>query len=108
MGGDADVQWNALLGEYRSRILFAELPADFDGDWHENPAPQWIICLSGRWWVETMDFFRTEMGPGDVMFGRDQGSHKGRGHRSGVVGSEPARLMIVQLDHVPDRVADAD
>ena len=70
----------------------------------ENPAPQWIVPLSGRWWVEAMDGTRVEMGPGDVSFGEDQGciatADGRRGHRSGTIGDEPAVLMTVQL-HAP-------
>ena len=52
MGGDADPQWNNRLMEGAVQILFAELPAGWTGEWHENPAPQWIVPLSGAWWVE--------------------------------------------------------
>ncbi|NNU16181.1 cupin domain-containing protein [Parvularcula sp. ZS-1/3] len=102
MGGDAAEQWNNVLGSYDAKILFAELPVGFDGDWHENPEPQWIIPLSGTWWVETMDGDRVEMGPGEVSFGNDQDTNDEKGHKSGVVGDEPCRMMIVQLDKVPE------
>jgi hypothetical protein len=107
MGGSSGEQWNDVLGSFEGRVIFAELPAGFDGDWHENPEPQWIVPLSGRWWVETMDGTRVEMGPGEVSLGGDQGSAGGKGHRSGVVGDEPCRMMIVQLGRVPDEVAGA-
>ncbi len=76
------------------------------GDWHENPAPQWIVVLSGRWWIESMDGTRIEQGPGEFSFGEDQGckEHNGKkGHRSGTVGGEPAVLMTVQLHVDPSR-----
>jgi hypothetical protein len=64
--------------------------------------PQWIVPLSGRWFVETMDGTRVEMGPGEASFGNDQNSTadaQGRkGHRSGTVGAQPAVLMIIQLE----------
>ncbi len=97
MGGDADPQWNNRLMEDAVQILFSELPQGWTGEWHENPAPQWIVPLSGAWWVETMDGQRVEMGPGDLSFGADQGTTDGRGHRSGTVGDAPCRMMIVQL-----------
>lgn len=100
MGGAAP-QWNTVLEEKPSRAMFSVLPAGWTGDWHENPAPQWIVPLSGRWFVETMDGARVEMGAGEVSFGGDQGctvDAQGRkGHRSGTVGDEPAVLMIVQM-----------
>ena len=101
MGGAAP-QWNASLKEQPARAMFSVLPAGWIGDWHENPSPQWIVPLSGRWFVETMDGNRVEMGAGEVSFGGDQGcvaDAQGRkGHRSGTVGDEPAVLMIVQMD----------
>ena len=80
------------------------LPVGWRGDWHENPAPQWILPISGRWWVQSMDGMRVEMGPGDLSLGEDQGcitdAHGRNGHRSGTIGTKPAVLMTVQL-HVP-------
>lgn len=36
-------------------------------DWHENPVRQWIVPLSGRWFVETMDHLRVEMKAGNFL-----------------------------------------
>ena len=102
MGGDVAPQWNNRLMNDKSKIVFAELPVDWVGEWHENPQPQWIIPLSGTWFVETMDGMRVEMGVGEVSFGGDQNTKPDQdgkqGHLSGTVGDKPARLMIVQLD----------
>lgn len=101
MGGDAEEQWNDHLFTSEAKILFTVLPVGWTGSWHENPKPQWIVPLSGSWYVETMDGIRVEMGPGDVSFGADQNTkpdaqgHKG--HLSGTIGEQPAVLMIVQL-----------
>ena len=88
--------------------FFTILPAGWKGDWHENPKPQWIVPLIGRWFVETMDGQRVEMGPGEVSLGEDQHTQPfdGRqGHRSGTIGDEPAVLMIVQLQEPWDDAA---
>jgi hypothetical protein len=102
MGGKAASQWNDHLLSGENSLLFCILPVGWKGDWHENPKPQWILVLSGRWFVESMDGIRVEMGPGDVAFGGDQNAKpdaQGRvGHRSGTVGNEACALMIVQLD----------
>lgn len=102
MSGNAAPQWNNRLLESHSKIIFAELPVNWVGEWHENPQPQWIIPLSGVWFVETMDGKRVEMAAGEVSFGGDQNTKadaEGRtGHLSGTVGNEPAKLMIVQLE----------
>ena len=37
-----------------SKVLFLELVPSQDSGWHEDPAPQWIVPLSGRWFVETI------------------------------------------------------
>ena len=102
--GGADPQWNDQQARSEATVVFTVQPVGWVGEWHENPAPQWIVPLSGHWFVESMDGTRVEMGPGELAFGEDQncttdkeGKH---GHRSGVVGDKPARLMTVQL-HVP-------
>jgi len=104
MGGAAP-QWNAEQKQTPRKTLFSVLPAGWIGDWHENPAPQWIVPLSGRWFVETMDGTRVEMGAGEISFGGDQGciadAQGHEGHRSGTVGGEPAVLMLVQMDGAP-------
>ena len=95
-------QWQNDLGTGRVTINVSVLPVGWIGDWHENPKPQWIIPLSGRWFVETMDGQRVEMGPGEISFGEDQGctaDARGRKvHLSGTVGNEPAVLVLVQLE----------
>lgn len=72
--------------------------------WHENPARQWIVPLSGTWGVESVDDQRVEFGPGEISSGEDQHclteADDRTGHRSGTVGDEPVHLMIVQM-HVP-------
>ncbi|MEL6445905.1 MAG: cupin domain-containing protein [Bacteroidota bacterium] len=94
-------QFNNWLMQSAAQILFTMHPVGWVGEWHENPEPQWIVPLRGRWFVETMDGQRVEMGPGEVSFGADQNTvaneHGHRGHRSGTVGDEPCYLMVVQL-----------
>lgn len=98
-------QWQDQVASGEAVVLITVQPVGWTGTWHENPKPQWIIPLSGRWFVETMDGHRVEMGPGDISFGQDQGTRadgKGhKGHLSGTVGDEPAVLMVVQLASVP-------
>jgi putative RNA 2'-phosphotransferase len=104
MGGAAP-QWNDRLAASGAVVIVAVQPVDWVGEWHENRKPQWIAPLSGRWYVEAMDGLRLEMGPGEVSLGNDQNSTpdaQGRkGHRSGTLGTEPAVLMIVQLEQEP-------
>jgi hypothetical protein len=105
--GDAAPQWNNTQADSDATVVFTVQPVGWVGEWHENPAPQWILPISGRWWVEAMDGTRVEMGPGDLSLGEDQhcvaDSGQRKGHRSGVLGDEPAVLMTVRLHVAPIR-----
>lgn len=104
--GPAEPQWNDKQGTHPTTVVFTVQPVGWVGDWHENPAPQWIVVLCGRWWIESMDGTRIEQGPGEFSFGEDQDcrDRNGRkGHRSGTVGDQPAVLMTVQLHIEPSR-----
>ena len=93
-------QWQGPKIKAAMAITISVQPVGWIGDWHENPKPQWIIPLSGRWFVESMDGTRVEMGPGEISFGEDQNNATidGKtGHLSGTVGDEPAVLMAVQF-----------
>ncbi len=99
--GNAAPQWNNSQATTGATVVFTVLPAGWVGEWHENPAPQWILPMSGRWWVQSMDGTRVEMGPGELSLGEDQGSvsdsAQRKGHRSGTIGNEPAILATIQL-----------
>lgn len=103
--GPAAPQWNNAQARGEATVVFTVQPPGWVGEWHENPAPQWIVPLSGRWFVESMDGTRIEMGPGEFSLGEDQNCRadaQGRkGHRSGTIGPEPAVLMTVQLHVKP-------
>ena len=100
----ADPQWQGQRTTGEMTVMVTVQPVGWVGTWHENPKPQWIVPLSGRWFVESMDGQRVEMGPGEISFGEDQGTvaTDGRkGHRSGTVGDAPAVLMVVQFATPP-------
>ena len=94
-------QWNDKMAPAPSIVTFTVLPVGWFGDWHENPRPQWIAVLSGRWFVETMDGMRVEMGPGELMMGEDQGTKDKKGHKSGTVGNEPCTMIVTGLEVTP-------
>ncbi|HTL87864.1 MAG TPA: hypothetical protein VL134_00590 [Leptolyngbya sp.] len=98
-------QWMSQLKQSDADVVFTVMPVGWVGEWHENPKPQWIVPLSGRWFVETMDGQRVEMGTGEISFGEDQGTTENaqghKGHLSGTVGDEPVVLMLVQLKDAP-------
>jgi hypothetical protein len=103
--GGAAPSWIDRLSTPGATLLVVVQPVGWVGEWHENPKPQWIIPLSGRWFVETMDGKRVEMGIGEVSFGGDQNTKPDaqgrRGHRSGTVGNKPSINLIVQLEKDP-------
>jgi hypothetical protein len=102
--GKADPQWQGRKTTGAMTEMVTVLPVGWVGTWHENPKPQWIVPLSGRWFVEAMDGTRVEMGPGELAFGGDQHCREvdgRRGHRSGTVGDVPAVLVLIQLDDAP-------
>lgn len=101
--GEADPQWKGRKTTGKMTTMMTVLPVGWIGEWHENPKPQWIIPLSGRWSVEAMDGTKAEFGPGEISFGGDQNctevdGHKG--HRSATVGDAPAVLMLLQFDDI--------
>jgi hypothetical protein len=97
----AAAQWQGEKTTASTTVMITVLPVGWIGDWHENPKPQWIIPLSGRWSVEAMDGTRVEFGPGDISFGEDKNcaTIDGKtGHYSTTVGDAPAVLMLVQFE----------
>jgi hypothetical protein len=46
--------WIDRLNTPAANLVVLALPVGWVGEWHENPKPQWIVPLSGRWFVETM------------------------------------------------------
>ena len=93
--------WSAVHYKGNAKLITLILMPGEIGDWHENPTPQWIVPLRGRWSVETMDGVIIEMGPGDISFGGDQGTTHGKGHRSWAVGQTAAELLLIQVPEPP-------
>jgi hypothetical protein len=86
----------------RGQILVFVRPPGWVSEWHEADRPQWVMPIFGRWFAETTDGTRVEMGPGEASFDNDQ--HGARvaqgqvGHRSGTVGPLPAVVVAVQVE----------
>ncbi|MEH3148530.1 MAG: cupin domain-containing protein [Methylobacterium frigidaeris] len=104
VGGGAAPQWMRDFPGEVEAVKFNVLPVGWVGEWHESPKPQWVVPLAGRWFLETQDGRRVEMGPGDIHYGEDRGTREvqgHRGHRSGTVGDEPCVQMMVQFRTAP-------
>ena len=78
-----------------ARFLFLTLPPGWGGAKHRSPRRQLACCLSGHMRVTAGDGEVREIGPGGIWRMEDT---EGSGHQSEVIGDEPARLAIVQLD----------
>lgn len=109
MSPPAGPQWQDRLGQGSTTVIATVQPDGWDGAWHEDPKPQWIVPLSGRWFMQAQDGTRFEMGPGDIALGEDQntvaaasGPMQGKkGHLAGNVGQGEVKLLVVQLDEAP-------
>ncbi len=100
VGGKAAAMWMREFPAEVATIFFSILPVGWVGEWHESPGPQWVVPLSGRWFIETQDGSRIEMGPGDIHWGQDirtasiDGNH---GHRSGQLGPQPCVQLMIRF-----------
>ena len=101
VGGKAATMWMRAVPGAVEAIQFAILPVGWVGEWHESPTAQWVVTLSGRWFIETQDGTRIEMGPGEIHWGQDLGTRPidgDQGHRSGQLGDVPCAQLLVQFD----------
>ena len=101
VGGKAAAMWMRGVPGAVEAVRFAILPVGWVGEWHESPTAQWVVTLSGRWFIETQDSTRVEMGPGEVHWGQDLGTRPidgNQGHRSGQLGDVPCAQLLVQFD----------
>lgn len=76
-------------------VVFRETGGDYDYDWHNAPARQYVIMLEGTVELEASDGEVRRLGPGDILLAEDT---TGRGHRSRAVDGRPRRTVFVTLD----------
>lgn len=75
------------------KVQFVELPAGLDQDWHNAPARQLVIVLSGVLEVETTDGDIRRWQAGEVLLPADV---TGQGHRTRCIGG-PVRVLFAPL-----------
>jgi hypothetical protein len=100
IGGKAAPMWMREFPEDVETMFFSILPVGWIGEWHESPSPQWVVPLSGRWFIETQYGSRIEMGPGDIHWGQDIGTASvdgNHGHRSGQLGPQPCIQLMIRF-----------
>lgn len=76
-------------------VQLVQLPAGLDQDFHNAPARQLVVVLSGRVEVETTDGACRQWQPGEIFMPADV---TGRGHRTRTLGG-PALVLFAP---VPD------
>lgn len=106
VSGDATSIWMREFPGVVKAVWFNILPVGWVGEWHPSPALQWVVPISGRWFIETQTGIRVEMGPGDIHWGADiaEGTIRGQvGHRSGQLGDVPCVQLMVQFESTSDR-----
>jgi hypothetical protein len=106
VSGEATAIWMRQFPGAVKAVWFNILPVGWVGEWHPSPALQWVVPISGRWFIETQSGVRVEMGPGDIHWGADivAGEVHGQvGHRSGQLGDVPCVQLMVQFESTTER-----
>ncbi len=75
-------------------IIFRKTGEDYDFNWHNAPARQFVIMLEGQVEIETGSGERRRFGPGDILLAEDT---TGRGHISRCVNGQPRKSLFVTL-----------
>ena len=88
--GAADPQWNNEQGTHPSTVVFTVQPVGWVGEWHENPAPQWIVVLSGSLVHREHGRHADRAGRGRVLLRRRSGLHRDATARRGIAQARSA------------------
>ena len=73
-------------------VLFQESPAHSSFDWHNAPAQQYVLSLSGVLEFTTKTGESFTLHPGEVLLALD---HTGTGHKWRLINDEPWRRAYV-------------
>jgi len=85
----------ALSEEIKSKgIIFRETGGEYNYDWHNTPARQYVIMLEGEVEIEVGNGTKRVFGTGDILLAEDV---TGQGHISRAVNGHPRRSMFVTL-----------
>jgi hypothetical protein len=76
-------------------IIFREIGADYDLDWHPAPRRQYIINLDAAVKITASDGESRVIGAGEVILVEDT---SGKGHPSQAVGGQVRRSVFVPVD----------
>jgi hypothetical protein len=76
-------------------IIFRENNSEFNVEWHNAPARQFVITVQGQVEIVVGDGTKRQFGPGAIMLAEDL---TGRGHLTRVVNNKPRISIFVTLD----------
>ncbi|MCO5594299.1 hypothetical protein L7F22_048328 [Adiantum nelumboides] len=112
MQGFREEAYSALLqfvrddfGGNATKMVFTELSVNLTQPLHNTPSTQFVITLSGSWYIKTTDGSYREFLPGEVLFQdntKDSPAAKSPQHYSGAVGDVPCQQFVIQFDRVPN------
>src|SRR2546425_554706 len=76
-------------------IIFREVSADYDLDWHPAPRRQYIVNLDAGVQITASDGETRRIGAGEVLLVEDTW---GKGHRSKALDGKPRHCIFVPVD----------
>ena len=76
-------------------LMFREVDADYDFDFHTAPRRQYVVNLDAAVDIEVGDGTRRRIGAGEILLAEDT---TGRGHRSIAVDGQPRRCLFIALE----------
>lgn len=95
--GERDDFISQLVGA--KSLSFRETASGGAFEWHEAPAPQYVITLSGILEFETKSGAIFQLYPGDILIAQDTA---GSGHKWRLIGDDPWRRAYVIYDENAD------
>lgn len=73
-------------------LSFQETVLGGSYDWHQDPAPRFVITLTGILEFETKSGAKFTIKPGDILLAQD---NSGTGHKWRLIGDEPWRRAYI-------------
>ena len=78
-----------------SGVMFREVDATYDLDFHNAPRRQFVVNLTGSVDITVGDGTVRRLGPGEILLAEDT---TGRGHKSAAVDGQPRTCLFVPVD----------
>ena len=80
-------------------LSFQETRSGGSYEWHQDPAPRFVITLSGTLEFQTKSGATFTIRPGDILLAQD---NSGSGHKWKLIGDEPWRRAYVVYENGAD------